>query len=75
MLVVLSQFTVVVPVHAANADPLASVAASAAASWCARNRGTRPALTALPPGFWATSSNLHYPKGAIENQTVNAVHR
>jgi len=30
MLVVLSQFTVVVPVHAANADPLASVAAKAA---------------------------------------------
>ncbi len=55
MLVVLSQFTVVVPVHAANADPLASVAAKATASWCARNRGTRPALTALPPGFWATS--------------------
>ncbi len=55
MLVVLSQFTVVVPVHAANADPLASVAASAAASWCARNRGTRPAPTALPPGFRVTS--------------------
>ncbi len=55
MLVLLSQFTVVVPVHAANAGPLASVAAKAAASWCARNRGTRPALTALPPGLPAIS--------------------
>nr|WP_232418952.1 hypothetical protein [Stenotrophomonas maltophilia] len=51
-----AQVTVVpAVVQAANADPLASVAAKATASWCARNRGTRTALTALPPGFRATS--------------------
>ncbi len=55
MLVELSQLTVVVPVHAANAEPLASVAANATASWCVRSRGTRAVQTALPPEFWATS--------------------